>query len=38
MKHGHDVTKAQRMLGWTPRPIEETVIDTATYVLDNNLV
>lgn len=27
--------KAQRLLGWDPRPIEDTVIDAATYTLEN---
>lgn len=38
MKHHHDPTKAQRLLGWAPRPVEQTVIDAAEYTLDNNLV
>lgn len=33
MKHRHNVTKAQRLLGWKPRPIEDTVLETAEYVL-----
>ena len=35
MKHHHDPTKAQRHLGWAPRPVEQTVIDAAEYTLDN---
>jgi nucleoside-diphosphate-sugar epimerase len=38
MKHRHDATKAQRLLGWEPRSAEDTVIDTAEYVLVNGLV
>lgn len=38
MKHRHDTTKAQRLLGWKPRPIDETIVETAEFVLDNKLV
>ncbi|MFI4965911.1 MAG: NAD-dependent epimerase/dehydratase family protein [Caulobacterales bacterium] len=33
--HRHDFTseKAQRMLGWTPRPLEETVLDCANSLI-----
>lgn len=37
MKHHHETTKAARLLGWTPRPVEETVMDTAEYVLAHGL-
>lgn len=30
-RHTHD--KATRLLGWHPRPVEETVVDSAEYVL-----
>ena len=35
MEHHYDTSKAQRLLGWDPRPIEDTVIDAATYTLEN---
>jgi nucleoside-diphosphate-sugar epimerase len=38
MKHRHDTSKAQRLLGWKSRPVNETVVQTAEYVLDNQLV
>ncbi len=38
MKHSHESTKAQRLLGWQPRPVKETVLDTANYILEYNLV
>lgn len=37
MRHRHDTGKAQRRLGWQPRPIEDTVLDTARYVLHHDL-
>ena len=35
MEHHYHTSKAQRLLGWDPRPIEDTVIDAATYTLEN---
>lgn len=35
MKHRHFVRKAQNTLGWKPRPIRETVLDTARYVISS---
>lgn len=35
MEHHYDTSKAQRLLRWDPRPIEDTVIDAATYTLEN---
>ena len=35
MEHHYDTSKAQRLLGWDPRSIEDTVIDAATYTLEN---
>ena len=38
--HKHDYTseKAQRMLGWTPRPLEETVMDCARSLIAAGVV
>lgn len=33
-----DATKASRLLGWQPRPVEDTVFDAADYLLDHGLV
>lgn len=33
MHHAHNTTKAQKLLGWTPRPLQESVVDTARYVI-----
>lgn len=30
--------KAERLLGWTPRPVEETVVDCARSLIDRDLV
>ncbi len=38
MKHRHDSTKAHRVLGWEPRPIDQTIIDTVEYIIDAGLL
>ena len=37
-KHDHTSAKAQRMLGWRPRPTDETVLDTARSLVKEGLV
>ena len=37
-KHDHTSAKAQKLLGWRPRPTEETVIDTARSLVKEGLV
>lgn len=38
LRYHRDSTKARRLLGWSPRPARETVLDTAAYLVDNGLV
>ncbi len=38
LKYHRDNTKARRVLGWNPRPANETVLDTAGFLVDNNIV
>lgn len=38
LKYHYDTSKARKMLGWNPRTATETVIDTAKYLTDNNLI
>lgn len=38
LKYHHDATKARRLLGWRPRPAKDTVLDTARYMVENNMV
>jgi nucleoside-diphosphate-sugar epimerase len=37
-KHDYSSKKAQDLLGWRPRPLEETVLDTARGLIANGLV
>lgn len=37
-KHDYSSAKAQRMLGWTPRPMEDTVLDCARSLIAAGLV
>ncbi len=37
-KHDFASNKAQRLLGWRPRPLEETVLDTARSLIAHGLV
>ena len=32
-KHDFSSEKAQRMLGWTPRPLDETILDCANSLI-----
>ena len=32
-KHDYTAGKAQRMLGWTPRPLEDTILDCANSLM-----
>ena len=32
-KHDYSAGKAQRMLGWTPRPLEDTILDCANSLM-----
>lgn len=34
LKHDYSSAKAQRMLGWKPRPMEETIVDCAKSLID----
>ncbi len=38
LKYYRDNTKARKLLGWTPRPAKETVLDTAQYLIDYKIV
>ena len=38
LKYHRDATKARRLLGWQPRPAKQTVLDTAQYLIDNEIV
>ena len=38
MKYKLDNTKAKKILGWTPRPATETVIDTADYMINRGIL
>jgi nucleoside-diphosphate-sugar epimerase len=38
LKHDYSSAKAQRMLGWTPRPLEETILDCANSLIANGAV
>ncbi len=38
VKHDYSSDKAQRMLGWKPRPLEETIVDCANSLIANGLV
>ena len=37
-KHDYSSAKAQRLLGWRPRPIEDTILDCARSLIAHNLV
>jgi nucleoside-diphosphate-sugar epimerase len=37
-KHSYSSAKAQKMLGWQPRPIADTLVDCANSLIANNLV
>lgn len=37
-KYHNDTTKAKNMLGWSTRSAKETVLDTAAYLIENNIV
>jgi len=37
-RHDHSSLKAQRVLGWRPRPLEETILDCARSLIDEKLV
>jgi hypothetical protein len=34
----YQTTKAQDVLGWSPRPIEDTIAETAESLIDHGLV
>jgi nucleoside-diphosphate-sugar epimerase len=36
-KYAHTNAKAKTVLGWEPRPVAQTVIDTTDYLLDSGL-
>ena len=38
LKHDYSSDKAQRMLGWKPRPMEETILDCANSLIANGVV
>jgi len=38
LKHDYTSAKAQNLLGWTPRPLAETVLDTARSLVANGVV
>lgn len=38
LKYHYDTFKAQQALGWTPRSAKETVLDTAEYLIKNQVV
>ncbi|OOM81670.1 UDP-glucose 4-epimerase [Clostridium puniceum] len=38
LKYHRTNKKAKTLLNWKPRPAKETVIDTAEYLIDNNLI
>lgn len=38
MKYTLDNSKAKKVLGWKPRPAEETVLDTAEYMIKNGII
>ena len=38
LKHDFSSAKAQRVLGWKPRPIEETVLDCARSLIAEGAV
>lgn len=38
LKYHRDNTKARKLLGWEPRPARRTVLDTAQYLIDNQIV
>jgi nucleoside-diphosphate-sugar epimerase len=37
-RHRHTAAKAERMLGWTPRPAAETIIECARSLVDHGLI
>ena len=38
LKYHYDTSKAKQTLSWTPRPAKETVLDTAEYLIENQIV
>jgi nucleoside-diphosphate-sugar epimerase len=38
MKYRLDSSKARKVLGWNPRPARQTVLDSAKYMIINNIV
>jgi dihydroflavonol-4-reductase len=38
LKHDYTSAKAQRVLGWKPRPLEETVLDCARSLIAEGAV
>jgi nucleoside-diphosphate-sugar epimerase len=38
MKYKLNSTKARNVLGWNPRPAEQTVLDTAEYMINNGII
>jgi dihydroflavonol-4-reductase len=38
LKHDYSSAKAQRMLGWKPRPLEDTILDCANSLIANGVV
>ena len=38
VKHDFSSAKAQRILGWAPRPMEETIVDCANSLIANGAV
>lgn len=38
LKYHRDNTKAKKILGWNPRPANETILDTVRFLIDNNIV
>jgi nucleoside-diphosphate-sugar epimerase len=38
VKNHHTNKKARALLNWNPRPAKDTVIDTANYLIENNLL
>ncbi len=38
LRYHRDSSRARKLLGWNPRPAKETVLDTAAYLIENDLV
>lgn len=38
LKYHYDTSKARQILGWSPRSAKETVLDTAEYLIKNQIL